>query len=583
MIFHRILLCGLLLVIASACTTSKWTVVDEHAINPAESAEVVAVSELLLAEELPTIENPVLTLSPYRVEQREYTERIQIQRMVQEYRPKWGFAVLAAAGSVLSFTAANSGYLISSPSTTQQVSLNAVGVFLGTLAATNLRESGDPIQTDESRFLRQSGTDLRTDTLSIQQTIDQTASISVLVDDEEVFYDSTVQLSGNKIELNLGALAAEFSGTIMESSTVTVTSELDGNASVHTIDVLDFMEHRFIIQDPVAQLRSSPTITQDNIIAELGEGSSLKQLELHDDQWVRVEYGSVEAYALRTAGETALRSTAESGPALLVELSDIPFGEIDVENSLPILKSNNPNDRAIVISGNRNNLAGIRQYTERDARLFRHYMRTSLRMENDQIIELESPGLSEWPNELQFCRNLTGGSVVVYLSGFARYPSDDSDQQMVMYHLDEDGNEETLPLYHVMEELARCGAEKLFVFVDLEYVREGEEGRMITQLNGNSRRQQQLANRLLERFPNAFVLFGNRVGQRSSLYRGSVEEDMRHHLFPYYLADALKQRRTRMSDLFRHLENNVDYTSRRLHDRPQEVQGFGNFMLDISQ
>jgi hypothetical protein len=38
-----------------------------------------------------------------------------------------------------------------------------------------------------------------------------------------------------------------------------------------------------------------------------------------------------------------------------------------------------------------------------------------------------------------------------------------------------------------------------------------------------------------------------------------------------------------MSELVRHLENNVDYTSRRLHDEPQEVRGYGNFMLDIAK
>jgi len=583
MAFHRILLCSFLLIFASACTTSKWAVVDEQGINPSESPVIIADLEILLADELPTIEQPVLTLTPYRVEQREYNERVQIQRMVQEYRPKWGFAILAAAGSVLSFTTANTDYFIASPSATQRIALNSTGILLGALAVTNLRESGDPIQTDEVRYLRQSGVHTQTDTVSIQQTIDQTASISVQLDGEEIFEDSSVSLSDNRVEINLGALAMEINNSISESSTFTVTAELNGNPSVHSIPVTDFMENRFVIEDAVAQLRSSPTITQDNVVAELGEGSSLKQIELHDDQWVKVEYGSVEAYVLKTAGASAFRSTSESGPALLVELSDIPFGEIDVESSLPVLKSNNPDDRAIVISGNRNNLAGIRQYTDRDERLFRHYMRTSLRMENDQIIEIESPGLAEWPDRLQFCGDLSGGSTVVYITGFARYPSSSSNDQIVMYHLDEDGNEETLPLVQIMEELANCGSEKLFVFIDLEYIREGEGGRMIPQINSNGGRQQQISNRLLQNFPNAFVLFGNRVGQRSSLYRGSVENDMRHHIFPYYLAEALQQRRTRMSDLYRHLENNVDYTSRRLHDRPQEVLGFGNFMLDISQ
>jgi hypothetical protein len=102
-------------------------------------------------------------------------------------------------------------------------------------------------------------------------------------------------------------------------------------------------------------------------------------------------------------------------------------------------------------------------------------------------------------------------------------------------------------------------------------------------MNSNGGKQQRLANRLIRNFPNAFVLFGNRVGQSSSVYTGSGDDDKRHHIFPYFWAEAIQQRKTQMADLVRHLENNVDYTSRRLHDEPQEVRGYGNFMLDIAE
>ncbi|CAN5243090.1 hypothetical protein BH23BAC3_BH23BAC3_00810 [soil metagenome] len=581
--WHRLFTCGLILMLIAGCTTSKWTVVDEHAVNPIESPDIVSETELLIADEMPSVEQPVLKLSPYKIIQSEYAERIKIQRTVQEYQPKWGFALLAVAGSALSFTAANTDIFLSGQSDTQRIALNATGALLGILAATNMRESGEPIPTDEIRYLRQTGIEFKTDTVFALQTINQTASITITHEGTEIFHDSSVLLINNAVEINLGALTAEYSNAIRQDDELIVTTEFKGGQTVTPIPVNAFMEARFVIEEAIAQVRSSPSISSGNILTELAEGSSLQHPEEYDDQWIKVEYDSQDAFVLKSFGSVQLRSTAESGPAVLVELTDIPFGEIDVENSLPVLKNRNPDDRAVLISGNRKNQTGFRQYAERGERLFRHYMKTSLRMTEEQIIETDDTDLSTWLSDLQFCRDLTGGSTIVYLTGFAREISYEDQDKYAVYHVDEDGNEQSVPVSNIFEELTQCNAEKLFLFVDLEYIDQVDEGQFVPLRNVNGGRQQQMANVLLRDFPNAFVLFGNRIGQQSSIYSGSAGDDKRHHIFPYFLAEALKQRNTQMSALFRHLENNVDYTSRRLHDRPQEVLGFGNFMLDIAQ
>lgn len=583
MAFHRTLICGLLILLVAGCTTSKWTVVDEQAINQNESPEIVSQTERLFAEEMPTVERPVLKLVPYGITTLDYAERIKIQRTVQEYRPKWGFALLSAAGSALAFTAANSDLFLSGTSTTQRVAFNTTGILLGTLAVTNLRETGEPILTDEIRYLRQTGIETKRDTVRVQQQIDQTASVSILYDGNEIFNEPSVELTNNAVEINLGALASEMTETISMDSDFLVNTQFKGNASQIPVPVSTFMELRFVVEETVAQLRSSPSISQENIIAEIADGSSLKQIEDIDERWVKVEYGSVEAFLQKSMGSSQLRSTAESGPALLLELSDIPFGEVDVENSLPILKPRNTNDRGIIISGNRDNQAGIRQFSDRDVRLIKHYMRTSFRMAEDQIVQIDDPDLSTWLPDLNFCRDLNGGTTIVYLTGYARNMLQEDGGMFSMYHIDDTGEEQAIPLKDIMQELSQCTSDKLFLFVDLEYIDQVIDGRVVSLTAVNGGRQQQLANVLLRDFPNAFVLFGNRVGQSSSIYSGGVVDDKRHHVFPYFLAEALKQRKTKMSELYRHLENNVDYTARRLHDRPQEILGFGNFMLDIVQ
>lgn len=579
----RLFFVAVFLIGIAGCTTSKWTIIEEQAIDSTETPETISENQKLLLEERPTIERPVLKLVPYHIVQREFAERIKVQRMVQQYKPKWGFALLTLAGSAFSFVAANSDYVLPSATTTQRVALNTTGVMLAFLATTNLEETGDPIMTDEIRYLRQTGFETKTDTLAIDDPGEYTGSVVISFQNEEIFNESSIPLSSGSVEINLGSLASNVADRIDSESEFLVSTTYNDIRSVFTIQATEFLESYFVIEEPVIPVRSSASVNQDNVIAELGEGSALKITDRRSDQWIGIEYGSVDAFVQKSDGHVEWRSTAEDGPALLVELADIPFGEIDVENSIPVLKSRNPADRALVLSGNQGNQLSTRQFSNRDERLFRHYMRTALRMNDDQILTIDQPDFSDWLPDLEFCREMDGGSLVIFLTGYAQLITSNGEEKLALLKVDEKGDKQHLLLPELFEELSACNSQKIFLFADLEYVEAVQDGQILSVRKENGAKQQQLANNLLQNFPNSFILFGNRIGQRSSLYSGSEENDKRHHVFPYYWAEALKQRKTQMSELVRHLENNVDYTSRRLHDRPQEVQGFGNFMLNLAE
>lgn len=584
MIFVRYVLLGILLLASAGCTTSKWAVVDEHAVDRGEQPEIVQNTTQLILEQEPTIESPVLRLVPYNIVQREYAERVQVQRTVQEYKLKWGFALLTLAGSAISFFAANSDYLLPTANTSQRVALNATGAMLVLLTATNLEEKGDPIMTDEIRYLRQTGFEVRTDTLKINSFTSDSASITVYNGDNVLLNEPSISVESGLVEINFGALSSDISDHITEESEFTVHANYSGIESIYSFPVTDFLEPYFVIQEPIVQIRSVSTIARDNVIAEVGEGSALPFVRHVSDRWIEVRYNNLQSFAEQSAGQVEWRSTAEDGPALLVQVADIPFGEIDVEASVPVLKSRNTADRAIILSGYTENQAGVSQFSDRDEQLFRHYMRTALRMVGNQVRTIESPKLSNWIDRLQSCEEMEGGSLHIYLTGYARnYNSGSGPENLALFHVNSNGDVSSLPLMDLFEQLSACTAEKMFVYADLQYVDEVEDGQIVSFMNSNGGKQQRLANRLLRDFPNAFVLFGNRIGQNSSAYSGSPQDDKRHHVFPYFWAEAIQQRKTQMSELFRHLENNVDYTSRRLHDEPQEVRGFGNFMLDIAE
>jgi hypothetical protein len=462
--------------------------------------------------------------------------------------------------------------------------LNATGAILTVLAATNLEEKGEPILTDEIRYLRQTGFDVQTDTLQVDSFNSEPASITVYNGENILLNEEAVSVESGFIEINLGALTSEISHQLTKTSEIKIRVSYNESENIYNFPVTDFLEPYFVIQEPIAEIRNTAAISRDNIIEEIGEGSALQFVNEVSDVWNEVRFNDLNAFIQREDGRVEWRSTAEDGPAILFEVADIPFGEIDVESSVPVLKPRNAADRAIILSGTDGNQAGSNQFSDRDEQLFKHYMMSALSMGSGQISTLKSTDLLSWTDELNQCEQMNGGSLHVYLTGYAKsYSSDSAPENLALFHVNESGSVESLLLTDLFDQLAECNAEKMFVYVDLEYVEEVENGQIISFMNSNGGKQQRLANRLLREFPNAYVLFGNRIGQSSSEFSGSPEDDKRHHIFPYYWAEAIQERKTQMSELLRHLENNVDYTSRRLHDRPQEVQGFGNLMLDIAE
>lgn len=576
---YRVLLIIFSIILFAGCTATKWTVVDEDAVNENQTPRIISETMILDAEQMPTVENPVLRLVPYTITESEYDQRIKVERAVQQYRPKWGFSIISLSGAAFALTAAHTDAL--SVNNTQRLALNMTAGALAVLAVTNLRETGDPIFTGETQYLRRTGFETRKDTvITIPENRELTAHVEVYYNGTTIFSEEQLAFSGNVIDLNLGSFAEQLNGEFDPDAGIEIYANVRENETRFTIPAADFLEPYFVITEDIVQLRNQPAVDSQNVIAEIGEGSSLKLLDDYSEQWMQVLYGSTEVFVSREFGQKQWRSATGSGTSVLFELAEIPFGDIDVENSLPVLKPRNSNDRAITLFNQPGNQAGVRQYAERDVRLFRHYMTTAFRMASGQIIEVNGSQSDQWLDRIAGCGGMEAGSLKIYISGFATINSGQTDIEL--YHLDEDGNEHLLSLSRVMETISQCGQEKTFVFVDLEYLDVTAGSRPVRLGTMRAGVQQSVSNVLLREQPNSIVIYGNKPGQASSMYSGAIEDDKRHHIFPYFLAEALQQRRTRMSNLVRHLENNVDYTSRRLHDRSQEINVFGNLTLNIT-
>lgn len=576
----RTLLFLVCLFVTSACSSSRWVVTNQNSINGEREPVVLSEKHILLLENEPSVENPIMNFGTYVVQEKEYENRVLVERTVQKYRPKWQFLVLGMTGAAFALTAGNTDLILPSVSLGQQIAFNVAAAVLGGLSFTNMEPVGEPIYTGETRMRRRSGTEIITDTTrtnSLQE--DLNIGLDIQYNDEVVFSESGIVLEDGSFNVNLISFLEYIEGDISEESSLGVKLVYNGFESTYTIPIPDFLAPFVTITEPVAVIRNAPNVNELNVVTEVGNGSSLELIGEYSDQWYRVRFGGSEVFLSQNAGEIQWMSESQSGSPDIFEFADVPFGEIDVENSVPVLKQNNTNDRAIILTNGFSEEVEPRQYLGRDHDLFRFYMRYALQMDDDQIFDIQIDSTGNWQQDFSNIAQMDStGTLFVYLSGLA-FLDDSSKIYLDREHMERgDSQLESF----VLNSLERINPSSLALFADVEFVTDSSTNGM----NGARVYQtalQEFSNNLLRRIPNSAIIFSHRPGQQSSLYIGSDTENKRHHIFSYYLAEALKRRNTEISDIVRHLENNVDYTSRRLHDRPQEIQVFGNLTIDIAE
>lgn len=563
----------------SGCSSSRWVVTDQNTINAEREPILLNEEHILMLEDEPSVENPVMSFGTYLVQEKEYEKRVLVERTVQKYRPKWQFLLLGITGAAFAATAGNTNLILPSVSVGQQIAFNVAAAVLGGLAFTNMEPVGEPIYTGETRLRRRSGTEVLTDTTRTDSiNTDLNVSLDILYNDEVVFSESDIQLEDGSFDLNLVSFLEYIEGDITAESSLGVKLAYNGFRTSYEIPVPDFLAPFVTVTEPVAVIRNAPTVNDLNVVTEVGNGSSLELIGEYSDQWYRVRFGGSEVFLSRNAGEIQWMSESEAGSPDVFEFADVPFGDIDVENSVPVLKQNNSNDRAIIFTNGFSEGVEPRQYLGRDHDLFRFYMRYALQMNQDQITEIQIDSTSNWEQNVSNIAQMDStGTLFVYLSGSSFI--DNSNNFYLSREEMETGNVQLESF--LFDAFERINPSSVVLFADVEFIMENSSNGVTAR--GYQAALQEFSNELLRKIPNSAIIFSHRPGQQSSLFIDGDSENKRHHIFTYYLAEAMKMRNTTISEIVRHLENNVDYTSRRLHDRPQEIEAFGNLTIDIAE
>lgn len=567
----------------ASCTSARWTVKEKAAIDESDY-EVLQEDNFLKASGKISPDNPVLKLNVYSKTKYEYTQRVLMQRNIQEYKLRPGFVALGLGGAAMAFYLANANVTEGIGTSTKSLTLNGVGVLLAASGFLNMKAVGEPRPTGEERFLRNSGNAVKVDTAKADKNIDETVRVGIRYNDRMILEEER-NVTGGSVEIGLAGRLNDLKLTGTEPGTVSIEVTFEDSVYFYDYPVEDILLPYAEITAPFTELRNSPEEGDDNILADLVQGSQLQIKSSENEDWFRVLYGISENYIRKNDAELIWRSTDFVQEDQVVTIPRIPFGNIDVESNIPILRGSTPNAAALIVT-NENYAPDLekRNYSYRDGQLMKAYLTDALGYPEQNIFELSDISEEEELfRTLSEIKNVSNDSteIFVYLSGYGSV--DTSGDNPLLEFIGaaplDDSNPE-ISLEKLFSQIAGLSSAKTLVLADIDF--SSKIGPNQFSANESQRILRRNAAVLTRGNAQTSLLIGTQLGYPSSMYYSTGAEDKKHHIFPYFFAKALQERRTNLSDIYQYLERNISYTARRLFDRPQDPVLFGSTTMDLT-
>lgn len=571
--FDHILPLFVVLLLLSACTSGRWVVKDRKAVDRSDS-EIIEEKEFLIVSDTLRPEDPTLQLNVFSRITRSYQQKMLVQRNIQDYRLRPGFVALGLAGATAAFYAANSSRFDSG--STQSLTLNVVGALLAASGFINLKPSGEPRAVGEERYLNNTGKLVVTDTVDVRTDVSIPIDFSVTYQGQIIFEDSLANIRGGRIELPLAASFDDLQLSGNDIGSFNLSVHFKDSTYQRTYPVSSVLRPYARIKTEYAELRSTPAIDPENVLADLEKGSQVQIESTSNENWYQVRYGNFQNYISRDEATLIWRSANVSRNEEIITIPRVPFGNVDVESNIPELRPPVTNAQALIIT-NENYKQSLpeRRHTHRDGKLMAEYLKQALGYSEDHIHQLSDvQNTKQVYDKIEQIKAMSNDSTefFVYAGGVG---SIENGEQLYLksVSLDEDSEVRDIPLRAFLSRVGGVASQKTIVVADIDFSHDFQED-----LSENARTSliRSYASILSKTSRNAALMMSSVIGKSSGLYESSQGEDKKHHIFPYLFAQALQQRRTTLNGIFNYLQQNLSYTSRRLHDRSQSPAIFGN-------
>ncbi len=561
----------ILLLLSTACSSSKWVVENQYETD-LNDFELLSSTRFLERSSFPTPNSPIIAFQLKASNTFEYTQRVKTDRYIQQYRPTWKSVLLGLAGVGVATTAALTVANNDSENTVSRNILYGTAGFITLSSFLNMKPVGEATPTGESRLLRKTGSVEETEIVTATPGPDIRATYSIFHRDEILIGEKEIDAVNSTYSINL---IEDLNPEVFEyDSSDAIELEVYFNNETYTevIPLKNIFESFAVVSSQVTALRDEPELNSRNILTDLAFGSQMKLVE-EDSLWYKVLYGISETWISKTDAYPIWRPSEFASQLSIIAIPNIPFGNVDVESNIPTLRTNNDSTFVFMLSnGQYQGEYSERTYAERDLRLMEEYFQSALGIpaENiDKAINIDSRqrlslAYGRFANKLRRPQKL----LIVYVSGYAM-STERGETEIIST---EPSQFQNINLNSLLRGLSGLPVEEIMVINDLDYINSENE---------RSGLNESLAQVVLDNNSNSIIIFGATENQRSRDFSVANGDQKRHSIFTYYIADAMKNQEGTVSGIINHLQRNVDYTSRRLHNRPQNVIYFGDTSISL--
>lgn len=552
------------------CSSTTWIVEDQQVVDRGDYK--LLDSKLFLQKvgsttpELPVIQFRLKSANTF-----EYPQRIQTDRYIQKYKPRWGFVALGVAASSL---AGYSALKFSNPDKNgQQIALLGASASLAGISLLNMKPEGEPQPTGESRLLRKTGNFVDTDTLNATIIEPQTVFYSINYRGQSLIDNSEISISESSFSINfLEELNPDIFGG-NENESIGLDISYNDSLYIYEIPIKSIFDPFVVVESTVTALRNKAEINSSNVLTDLAQGSQLKLVE-RQGEWVKVLYGISENWVSESDVKVIWRPAQFSRQLSVIAIPNVPFGSVDVEREIPRLAEENRSRWGFIIANQ--GYSGKnpeKSYAHRDGALIEKYMNTSLGIVPSQTIKFNDVASLQAAkngfNRLVSRINNRNVELVVYLNGYAEI--DHQTDKIYLIGTGSDTTASRIDLNSLFDGLANLPVTKLSIIADLDF-------------RANSKKVNSLdvlAVTVTNQVSNSTVVFASNTDQKSYIYAEPNGVQKRHSIFSYFLADAIKKGNTNWLDIKNYLERNVSFTSRSIFNAAQDIRFYGSDSLSI--
>ena len=199
MIKNRLsVLLAVFIILTTACSSSKWVVENQNEIDR-NDFELIESVQFLERSGQTTPDNPIVSFNLKAANTFQYAQRVRTDRYIQRYTPSLKSILLGVAGAGLATSAA---IVVDQPEINKQVLFGTAG-FLTLSSFLNMKPTGDPTPTGESRLLRKTGTITETDTVRAAPIAGNTPSYTVYYNREAIVLRNDIPYVNGSYSINL--------------------------------------------------------------------------------------------------------------------------------------------------------------------------------------------------------------------------------------------------------------------------------------------------------------------------------------------------------------------------------------------